>query len=81
MDQRFLPLDAVNVITMMLPKMENAINAAMTRLAIWVPKTRMKNKVAMSISCRSPKSSGTTQSFLNVSLFFVRALGLLHMQR
>ena len=45
-----VPLDAVKVMTTILPKIENAMMPDMTRGAAFVPKTSVKNRVAISSS-------------------------------
>ena len=49
-ENAILPLDAVKVMMTILPSIDSAIMPDMTRGAAFVPKTSVKNKVAMSSS-------------------------------
>ena len=57
-----LPLDAVKVMTTMFPNMEKAMRPDMIRGAMSLPKTSLKNTVAMSKSWYSVWSTETAQS-------------------
>lgn len=46
--EQHVPLDAVKVMTTMIPKIQKAIIPDMTRGATSLPKTSLKNTVAMS---------------------------------
>ena len=66
-----IPLEAVNVMTTILPKMEKAIMPDTTREAKSVPKTSLKNTVAMSRLSYSRSSTETAQSYEDVSAFMI----------
>ena len=76
-----VPLDAVKVMTTMLPNIDSAIMPDMTRGAAFVPNTSVKNKVAMSSLVFNLWSNETAHSCA-VRKLCIAVSGLnLHMQR
>lgn len=62
-----IPLEAVKVITTMFPKIEKAIMPDITRGARSLPKTSLKNTVAMSRLSYSRSLTETAHSYRDVS--------------
>ena len=75
--KQHVPLDAVKVMTTMFPKIQKAIMPDMTRGAMSLPKTSLKNTVAMSRFSVNRSSTDTAHSFFMVS--HVRNKWLLHL--
>lgn len=70
-----VPLDAVKVMTTMLPNIDRAMMPDITRGAIWFPKTSRKKTVAMSSSPSSRWSTETAQSYWSISQTLISPWG------